>query len=99
MSSSLPILVRVTHETFTVQGRFPVRRVYCIGRNYAEHAKEMGYTDREEPFFFQKPADAIVDTSRRCSPDLTDSSDDMCRHVFTDSGSLVLRQCIIPVRT
>ncbi len=39
---------------------FPVRRVYCVGRNYAEHAKEMGFTGREEPFFFNKPADAIV---------------------------------------
>ena len=39
---------------------FPVRRVYCIGRNYAEHAKEMGFTGREDPFFFCKPADALV---------------------------------------
>lgn len=40
--------------------RFPVRRVYCVGRNYEEHAKEMGFTGREAPFFFLKPADAIV---------------------------------------
>jgi fumarylpyruvate hydrolase len=40
--------------------RFPVRRVYCVGRNYAEHAKEMGFTGREDPFFFCKPADAII---------------------------------------
>jgi fumarylpyruvate hydrolase len=40
--------------------RFPVRRVYCVGRNYEEHAKEMGFTGREPPFFFLKPADAIV---------------------------------------
>lgn len=39
---------------------FPVRRVYCVGRNYAEHAKEMGYSGREDPFFFSKPADAVV---------------------------------------
>jgi fumarylpyruvate hydrolase len=39
---------------------FPVRRVYCVGRNYAEHAKEMGFTGREDPFFFCKPADAIL---------------------------------------
>ena len=39
---------------------FPARRVYCVGRNYAEHAKEMGFTGREPPFFFFKPADAIV---------------------------------------
>ncbi len=42
-------------------GRFPVRRVYCVGRNYAEHAREMGHDpDREDPFFFSKPADALV---------------------------------------
>jgi len=40
--------------------RFPLRRVYCVGRNYAEHAKEMGFTGREDPFFFCKPADAVV---------------------------------------
>jgi fumarylpyruvate hydrolase len=40
--------------------QFPVRRVYCVGRNYAEHAKEMGFTGREEPFFFSKPADALL---------------------------------------
>jgi fumarylpyruvate hydrolase len=38
---------------------FPVHRVYCVGRNYAEHAKEMGFTGREAPFFFLKPADAV----------------------------------------
>lgn len=41
--------------------RYPVRRVYCIGRNYAAHAREMGHNpDREPPFFFMKPADAVV---------------------------------------
>jgi fumarylpyruvate hydrolase len=40
---------------------FPVRRIYCIGRNYADHAREMGHDpDREPPFFFTKPADAVV---------------------------------------
>jgi len=39
---------------------FPVRRVYCVGRNFAEHAREMGSDGRELPFFFCKPADAIV---------------------------------------
>ena len=39
---------------------FPVRRVYCVGRNYAAHAREMGADpDREPPFFFMKPADAL----------------------------------------
>jgi fumarylpyruvate hydrolase len=41
--------------------RFPVGRIYCVGRNYAEHAREMGHDpDREPPFFFMKPANAIV---------------------------------------
>ncbi len=45
----------------TSGGRFPVRRVYCVGRNYAAHAREMGHDpDREPPFFFSKPASALV---------------------------------------
>ena len=40
--------------------RFPVHRIYCVGRNYEEHAKEMGFTGREPPFFFLKPADTLV---------------------------------------
>lgn len=42
--------------------RFPVRRIFCVGRNYAEHAREMGMDDRDPPFFFTKPADAVVDS-------------------------------------
>lgn len=43
--------------------RFPVRRIFCVGRNYAEHAREFGNDpDREPPFFFAKPADALVDS-------------------------------------
>ncbi len=41
-------------------GLFPVHRIYCVGRNYAEHAQEMGFSGREPPFFFMKPADAVV---------------------------------------
>lgn len=40
--------------------RFAVRRIFCVGRNYAEHAKEFGNDERDPPFFFTKPADAIV---------------------------------------
>ena len=41
--------------------RFPVNRIYCVGRNYADHAREMGHDpDREPPFFFMKPATSIV---------------------------------------
>lgn len=45
--------------------RFPVRRIFCVGRNYAAHAREMGNDDREPPFFFTKPADAVIDD---CGP-------------------------------
>lgn len=58
--------------------RFPVRRIYCVGRNYEEHAKEMGYTGREAPFFFMKPADSLLpvqsgDTGVMPYPSLTSS--------------------------
>lgn len=45
--------------------RFPVRRVFCVGRNYAAHVREMGNDEREPPFFFTKPADAVIDD---CGP-------------------------------
>lgn len=52
--------------TVTVEGttdRFPVRRIFCVGRNYAEHTREMGGDpDAEPPFFFTKPADAVVES-------------------------------------
>lgn len=56
--------------------RFPVHRVYCVGRNYEEHAKEMGFTGREPPFFFMKPVDALVvvnegETGAMAYPSLT----------------------------
>lgn len=50
--------------TLTIVGsdaRFPVNRIFCVGRNYAAHAREMGQDDREPPFFFMKPASAAVD--------------------------------------
>jgi fumarylpyruvate hydrolase len=51
------VAISVEGET----GLFPVRRVYCVGRNYAEHTREMGHDpDREDPFFFQKAPDALV---------------------------------------
>ena len=49
--------------TVPVQGSdrpFPVRRILCVGRNYAAHRREMGGDDRDPPFFFSKPADAVV---------------------------------------
>lgn len=51
--------------SLAVQGtsdRFPIRRIFCVGRNYEAHAKEMGADTREPPFFFTKPADAALDT-------------------------------------
>jgi fumarylpyruvate hydrolase len=50
------VSVPVTGQT----AAFPVHRIYCVGRNYEEHAKEMGFTGREPPFFFIKPADTLV---------------------------------------
>ncbi len=51
----------VTAVPVTGGGAFPVRRVFCVGRNYAAHAREMGSDpDREPPFFFMKPADALL---------------------------------------
>jgi fumarylpyruvate hydrolase len=50
-----PILVPVRNGGF-----FPVRRIYCVGRNYAEHIREMGNDEREPPFFFDKPSDAVL---------------------------------------
>ncbi len=57
--------------TLTVAGRdekFPVNRVFCVGRNYAAHAREMGKDpERDPPFFFMKPANAVVDAARPTS--------------------------------
>jgi fumarylpyruvate hydrolase len=48
------------------QQLFPVRRIYCVGRNYAEHAREMGHDpQRELPFFFSKPRDAVIPSGSR----------------------------------
>lgn len=55
----------ITPPTVAIAGttdRFPVRRIFCVGQNYADHAREMGSDpDRQEPFFFSKPADAVVE--------------------------------------
>jgi fumarylpyruvate hydrolase len=58
-------------HTLTIAGReerFPVNRVFCVGRNYAAHAREMGKDpDREPPFFFMKPAVAVIDAANPVS--------------------------------
>ncbi|MGA2950642.1 MAG: fumarylacetoacetate hydrolase family protein [Caulobacteraceae bacterium] len=61
MSLAIPAAPAV--PTVAIQGseaRFPVRRILCVGRNYAAHRREMGGDDRDPPFFFAKPADAVV---------------------------------------
>ncbi|CAM5181127.1 Fumarylpyruvate hydrolase OS=Castellaniella defragrans OX=75697 GN=HNR28_002320 PE=4 SV=1 [Castellaniella defragrans] len=60
------VIPRPVAASLVVQGtsaRFPVRRIYCVGRNYADHAREMGDTGRERPFFFAKPGDAILNVA------------------------------------
>lgn len=56
----VPPLATVSVPVVGTTDRFPVHRIYCVGRNYVEHAQEMGHTGREAPFFFMKPADAVL---------------------------------------
>jgi fumarylpyruvate hydrolase len=61
MSFVIPPSPQTSAEVAGTDERFPVHRIYCVGRNYAKHAREMGMDpDREPPFFFSKPADALV---------------------------------------
>lgn len=62
--TTLPILTRrgAASNWKAIENRFPVNRIYCIGRNYKAHAIEMGADPRDPPFFFQKPSNSIVDT-------------------------------------
>ena len=60
MNYVFPPAPRVSVPVTGGSALFPVRRVYCVGRNYADHAAEMGADTREPPFFFSKPADALV---------------------------------------
>ncbi len=61
-----PALPTVTLAVTGRAERFPVRRIFCVGRNYAEHTKEMGGDpETEAPFFFTKPADAVVESGSR----------------------------------
>jgi fumarylpyruvate hydrolase len=64
--SDLPQLITPSVAISGSEERFPVRRIYCVGRNYAEHTREMGGDPaREQPFFFSKPADAVVPSGWR----------------------------------
>lgn len=61
-----PALPTVTLAVAGRPERFPVRRIFCVGRNYDEHTREMGGTPGDEPpFFFTKPADAVVESGSR----------------------------------
>lgn len=61
MAYVIPVPLQPSLPVYGSDQRFPVRRVFCIGRNYAEHAREMGATvEKDAPLFFCKPADAIV---------------------------------------
>lgn len=60
MEFVFPPAKRTSLAVFGAQARFPVRRIFCVGRNYAAHAIEMGNDARAAPFFFCKPADALV---------------------------------------
>lgn len=61
MDTVFPPLDQPTVAVTGSDKRFPVRRIFCVGRNYADHAREMGANpDREAPFFFTKPADAVA---------------------------------------
>ena len=60
MNTVFPPAPAVTVPVVGTSARFPVHRIYCVGRNYLEHAQEMGHSGREPPFFFMKPADAVL---------------------------------------
>ena len=59
----MPHVIDIPRPALPVSGSdrtFPIRRIWCVGRNYAAHAREMGQSDREPPFFFLKPSDAAT---------------------------------------
>lgn len=72
---AVPAAARPTVEIAASALRFPVRRIYCVGRNYAEHAREMGMGGGcAPPFFFMKPADAVIASGNNvpCPPRTAD---------------------------
>ena len=62
MQYAVPPTDIVSVEIAGEAARFPVRRIFCVGRNYVAHIREMGGDERDPPFYFTKPADAIVPT-------------------------------------
>ena len=71
----MPTVPQLHVPTIVISGseqRFPVRRIYCVGRNYADHVREMGNDpSRDLPFFFGKPADAVVGSGQLPFPSRT----------------------------
>jgi fumarylpyruvate hydrolase len=65
MTYAVPAPAVVTVPVVGQTTLFPVHRIYCVGRNYEDHAKEMGHSGREAPFFFMKPADAVLVASAK----------------------------------
>lgn len=75
MKFAIPVPDTPSIEIIDSDARFPVRRIFCVGRNYAAHAREMGRDpNREPPFFFMKPADAVAhgDTTIPFPPETND---------------------------
>ncbi len=63
MEYAIPCPPQASLSVVGTESRFPIRRVFCVGRNYAAHAREMGKDpEREPPFFFTKPADAVIES-------------------------------------
>ena len=50
---------------YGIKSRFPVRRIFCVGRNYEDHAKEFGHNPKDPPYFFTKPADTVVESGAK----------------------------------
>ena len=74
----VPTVASVPVKGAAAGDAFPIHRIYCVGRNYVEHAIEMGHSGREAPFFFMKPADAVLpvadgEVGRMHYPSLTKS--------------------------
>jgi fumarylpyruvate hydrolase len=92
------VIPEPSRATIPVQGShelFPVRRIFCVGRNYAEHAREMGGDpNREPPFFFTKPADALVPMGGKLSFPIATR---MCRRIWVSACDLPGSQFFEPM--
>ena len=71
MSYVIPAAIQPSVPVTGSVDTFPVHRIYCVGRNYVDHAQEMGHTGREAPFFFMKPADAVLPVATGATGELS----------------------------